>query len=68
MTQKHFVSLANAIKEYNKNAFDAGTNCSSPIKFGWTQLLCLADWLEKQNPRFDRERWLKYTYKEDGTL
>jgi len=60
MTEKHFIALANAIREYNQHAFPAGTNTVSPLEFGWTQLLCLADFCESTNNNFNRERWLNY--------
>jgi hypothetical protein len=60
MTKKHFIALADAIRRYNESAFPHGTNTVSPLKFSYTQLLCLADFCEDQSPRFNRERWLDY--------
>jgi len=60
MTKKHFIALADAIREYNEQAFPGGTNTASPLKFGHTQLLVLADFCQQQNPRFNRFRWLGY--------
>lgn len=59
MTKKDFEDLAGRIRRYNENACSAGTNCVSPIKFGYTQLLCLAGFCASQNPRFDRQRFLE---------
>lgn len=60
MSKQDFVALADAIRDYNKHAFPAGSNCVSPLKFGHTQLYALADFCERQNPNFNRERWLDY--------
>ena len=66
MTKKHFIALADAIREYNRNAFKAGSNTVSPLQFGHTQLLVLADFCAASNPRFNRERWLAYIAGECG--
>jgi hypothetical protein len=60
MTKKHFIELADAIREYNTHSFPAGTNTVSPLQFTWTQLLALADFCQSTNPRFKRDRWLDY--------
>ncbi len=60
MTKKHFIALADAIRDYNDSAFPAGTNIVSPLQFSHTQLLRLADFCESQNPQFNRQRWLDY--------
>lgn len=60
MTKKHFISLANAIKDRNQEA-------DSPYwQFGEHQIDCLADWCQQQNPQFNRERWLAYIAGECG--
>lgn len=66
MTKKHFIALADAIKDYNENSFPAGTNTVSPLQFTYTQLICLADFCAAQNPNFNRERWLGYIAGENG--
>lgn len=60
MSKQDFVALADAIKQYNKHAFPGGTNTASPLQFGYTQLVMLADFCERQNPAFKRQRWLDY--------
>ena len=60
MSKKDFIALADSIRQYNTQAFRPGTNCVSPLQFGHTQLLVLADFCQDQNPRFNRDRWLDY--------
>ena len=60
MTKKTFVALADSIRAYNAQAFSAGTNIVSPLKFTHTQINALADFCAAQNPAFNRERWLAY--------
>jgi len=60
MSKKDFIALADMIREYDRHAHEAGTNCVSPLKFGHTQLLALAEFCHKQNPRFMKYRWLDY--------
>jgi hypothetical protein len=66
MSKKHFIELADTIRRYNANAFPPGTNTVSPLQFGHTQLLALADFCQAQNPNFNRERWLQYIADECG--
>ena len=47
MTKKHFIALADAIRNYEHG-------------FNLNQLNAIADFCEKQNPQFKRERWLSY--------
>lgn len=47
MTKKHFIALANLIKEHDDDF--------SPEARHW-----LAGFCEAQNPRFNRSRWLGY--------
>lgn len=56
MTKKHFIALANAIRENNRND-GAGTLRGI---FNDEQLNVLADFCQSQNPNFNRERWLAY--------
>lgn len=66
MSKKHFIALADAIREYNRQAFKPGTNTVSPLQFGHTQLLALADFCQAQNGQFKRDRWLGYIAGECG--
>ena len=59
MTKKHFISLANVIKESRQQ--------SEGLVFNETTIEYLADWLETQNPRFNRERWLGYIAGTNGS-
>ena len=60
MTKKTFIALADVIREYNRGAFETGTNIASPLQFTHTQIIALADFCESQNPEFKRDRWLVY--------
>jgi hypothetical protein len=60
MSKKHFIKLADANRRYNANTFPAGANTVSPLQFGHTQILALADFCQEQNSNFNRERWLDY--------
>jgi hypothetical protein len=55
MTKKHFITLADAIKEHNSADDIRGDNAFMP-----EHIETLADFCEAQNPRFDRGRWLNY--------
>ena len=66
MTKKHFIALANAIREHNtvkRNVF--GKNAER-MCFNVEQLDALADFCQSQNPNFNRERWLSYIAGEFG--
>ena len=74
MTKKDFVSLANKLKAikpvpYNRdehrrpNSVDADMRCVESIAVAgeWNRMtMHLADWLEEQYSRFDRNIWLDY--------
>jgi hypothetical protein len=60
MTKKHFIALADALREYNTSALPHGTSTVSPLEVSHTQLLCLADFCQAQNSRFNRARWHDY--------
>jgi hypothetical protein len=66
MSKKHFIKLADTICRYNANAFPPGANTVSPLQFGHTQILALADFCQAQNPHFNRSRWLGYIAGECG--
>jgi hypothetical protein len=52
MTKKHFIALADSIKERNNNP-DAEPFTISQIQF-------VADFCQSQNPNFNRARWMGY--------
>jgi len=68
MSKKHFIALADVIR--NHNTFSENDNGKSPRGhipgFSRIHLEILADWLEAENPRFKRERWLSYINGECG--
>ena len=53
MSKQDFVALADSIRQHNNYP-------GSSIAFERHQLDTLADFCRKQNPRFNRERWLDY--------
>lgn len=53
MTKKHFIELADVIRE-RRSYFDQ------------VQINIIADFCAAQNPRFDRARWLGYIAGECG--
>lgn len=55
MTKKHFVALADLIREHNRIAKQNGENA-----FAQDQLAALSRFCASENPRFNRERWLNY--------
>jgi len=58
MTKKHFIALADAIRQHNLicDPYDS----TFERAFDSYQLKVLANFCASQNPRFDRERWLGY--------
>ena len=52
MTKKHFIALADAIREHNK--YYQGS------QFNTCQLETLAGYCGRQNANFNRELWLDY--------
>lgn len=52
MTKKHFIALADAIKEHN--------NMIHTNHFTEDQLNTLAEFCRQQNVFFDRDRWMGY--------
>jgi hypothetical protein len=56
MTKKHFVSLANVLKD----------EASRGRSFTDWQIDLLADFCQHQNSRFNRERWIAYIKGECG--
>ena len=57
MTKKHFIALADAIHRRQSLGIDI---------FSQSQLDFLADFLDTQNPRFNRDRWIGYIRGENG--
>jgi hypothetical protein len=58
MSKKHFIALANTIREHNR------VFASKP--FTPTAISALADFCQSSNPRFNRDRWLAYIAGECG--
>ncbi len=58
MTKKHFIALADAIRQlgYLPN----GIPNSNEDRLSYTQIEFLADFFAAQFPAFDRERWIAY--------
>jgi hypothetical protein len=54
MSKKHFIALADMIREHNRVLE------SADHKFSPAQIDALADFCQSQNPNFNRERWLGY--------
>ena len=61
MTKKHFIALADTIKDFQ---YCAERGDATP--FTETQIALLAGFCEEQNPRFNRERWLGYVAGTNG--
>ena len=53
MSRKNFISLAQALKQFNRSI-------SPGYEFTQEQIEFLADWCELQNKAFDRTRWLRF--------
>ena len=70
MTKKHFIALADTIREFNSTAFwgtdENGVHGKQNIPIQGDTLNVLADFCQAQNPRFNRERWLGYVQGENG--
>lgn len=56
MTQKHFIALADAMREHDRTE----SNRASEHTFTQPQIDMLADFCQAQNSMFNRERWLAY--------
>jgi hypothetical protein len=55
MTKRHFIALADAIRNHNNHAQVAGFD-----GFDEHQLATLAAFCLRQNPHFNRARWIGY--------
>jgi hypothetical protein len=60
MTKKHFIALADFLKQYTSGFQRSGE------KFTPRQIELLADFCKSQNSNFIRERWLSYIAGECG--
>lgn len=58
MTKKHFIALADAIKEHN-------SGCANEL-FTENQIRSLADFCKSQNQNFNGVRWFSYIKGECG--
>jgi hypothetical protein len=61
MSKKHFIALADAIREANRRYSDP-----SGYPFNEQTIEVLADFCADQNPEFKRDRWLGYIAGENG--
>ena len=66
MTKKHFIALADAIRECNREHQSLPLGSHNVAGFSRHQLNALADFCQSQNPHFNRERWLAYIAGECG--
>ena len=57
MTKKHFIALADTIRDYNSRY---------PGVFTSEHIGVLGTFCDRQNPRFDRSRWVRYIAGECG--
>jgi hypothetical protein len=57
MTKKHFIALADSIREHNKVM---RVVFAERMTFNTEQIDALADFCAQQNSNFNRERWLGY--------
>jgi hypothetical protein len=61
MTKKHFIALADVIKANEPINLSQKDSRATAEHRQWESMKeALADFCAKQNPRFDRERWLGY--------
>lgn len=63
MTKKHFIDMADMIREHNRQAELPYQEITAFTK---DQIEVLAYFCRQQNPRFNRERWLNYIAGECG--
>lgn len=62
MSKKHFIALADAIREHN-----ASEGHTLRGDFNQMHIEVLADFCQSQNPNFNRGRWLAYIAGECGS-
>jgi hypothetical protein len=58
MSKKHFIALADTIREHNRVANHPANSEMSAFSTG--QIQTLAIYCQQQNSNFKRERWLDY--------
>lgn len=63
MSKKHFIALADAIKDHEYKARIMGQHFTG---FTQDQIEMLADFCQTTNPNFKRQRWLGYVRGENG--
>jgi hypothetical protein len=73
MTRKHFVALADVIREYNHNPENhplmPGSKKTRLFNgFSKAQISVLADFCESTNSGFNRQRWLNYIAADGGSV
>lgn len=62
MTKKHFISLADSIRNHNKDV----KFYTDSHYFTDDQIKTIAEFCKSANPNFNRERWLSYIAGECG--
>jgi hypothetical protein len=62
MSKKHFIDLANTIREHNWHALKNDEDAP----YSLYQLDELASFCQRSNPRFNKSRWLAYIAGECG--
>jgi len=60
MTKKHFIALADAIREHNEALIINRNPGYTTCMFNESQIDAIATFCEEENPQFNRERWLGY--------
>ena len=64
MTKKHFIALADSIRDFNRKSTKPASYNYTPFNQG--QIEMLAAFCAEQNPQFNRARWLAYIAGECG--
>lgn len=65
MTQKHFIALADALRQtrprFHEENMKRGPNAATMVDDQWRRdVAYIADVCEASNPRFNRQHWLDY--------
>jgi len=66
MTKKHFIELADAIREHNSHIDQVFGVHGDRMRFSAESIDVIANFCASQNSRFNRERWLDYIAGECG--
>ena len=61
MSKKHFIALADMIREHNRR-----TELCTTETFGPSQIEALAEFCRRENSQFNRSRWIAYIAGECG--